>query len=219
LTASELLSAPPGEGGLPVLVWRFDQPMTAASTASAGGGVGIRRWVVNAQVPSGYSRRDPERHVDELASALDLAGPGVGMLTAADVASVVRIAETGVRVEATVGISHPVWAASDEPAQGEPRVGTINVVAFLPVPLSEAALLNALCTATEAKTQALLMAGVDGTGTASDAITVVCSPRGVVEPFGGPRSRWGAPLARVVCAAVRTGCTPRAGAAAERVRS
>ena len=162
--------------------------------------------MINAQVPPGYLRRDPGRHVGELASALGLTGPGVGMLTAVDVASVVRVLEAGVSVETTVGVSHPVWAASTEPVGEEPRAGTINVVAFVPTALSDAALLNALCTITEAKSQALLLAGIEGTGTASDAVTLVCLPGDEVEPFGGPRSRWGAPLARAVFAAVRTGC-------------
>jgi adenosylcobinamide amidohydrolase len=93
-----------------------------------------------------------------------------------------------------------------DPIEAAPRAGTINVVAFVPAVLSDAALLNALCTITEAKSQALWLAGIEGTGTASDAVTLVCPPRGEVEPFGGPRSRWGAPLARAVCAAVRNGC-------------
>ena len=171
--------------------------------------------MINAQVPPGYRRRDPGRHVGELASALGLSGPGVGMLTAVDIASVVRVVDTGVSVETTVGVSHPVWAASTEPIGEEPRAGTINIVAFVPTAFSDAALLNALCTITEAKSQALLLAGIEGTGTASDAVTVVCPAGGAVEPFGGPRSRWGAPLARAVCAAVRNGCPgpPTAGTA------
>jgi len=207
LITSDLLASSHGTEGLPLLVWRFGQPMTVASTAPSGGGIGFRRWIINAQVPLDYSRRDPERHVEELATAQSLPGPGVGMLTAADVASVVRVEDSGVSVETTVGISHPVWAASAERPEGEPRTGTINVVAFVPTTFSEAALLNALCTATEAKSQALFLAGIEGTGTASDAVTVVCASRGSTEVFGGPRSRWGAPLARAVCAAVQKGCT------------
>lgn len=215
MIAPELVASHHRAAGLPLLVWRFDQPMTVASTAPAGGGIGRRRWMINAQVPPDYRRRDPERHVGELASALGLSGPGVGMLTAVDIASVVRVVDTGVSVETTVGVSHPVWAASTEPIGEEPRAGTINIVAFVPTAFSEAAMLNALCTITEAKSQALLLAGIEGTGTASDAVTLVCSPRGAVEPFGGPRSRWGAPLARAVCAAVRNGCAgpPTAGTA------
>jgi adenosylcobinamide amidohydrolase len=75
----------------------------------------------------------------------------------------------------------------------------------LPVRFTEAALLNALCTATEAKSQALFEAGVPGTGTASDAVTVVCPLAGAAEEFAGPRSAWGARLARTVHAAVLAG--------------
>ena len=42
-------------------------------------------------------------------------------------------------------------------------------------------------------------------GTASDAVCVVCPASGPVQPFGGPRSELGAPLARAVCEAVRGG--------------
>jgi adenosylcobinamide amidohydrolase len=63
-------------------------------------------------------------------------------------------------------------------------------------------LLNALCTATEAKSQALAERQVPGTGTPSDAITVVCPPDEPAEPFCGPRSEWGARLARAVHAAI-----------------
>jgi adenosylcobinamide amidohydrolase len=69
----------------------------------------------------------------------------------------------------------------------------------------DAALANLLCTVTEAKVQALFEGAVDGTGTASDAVTVLCPAGGESEPFGGPRSRYGAPLARAVYAAVRAG--------------
>ena len=68
----------------------------------------------------------------------------------------------------------------------------------------DAALANALVTATEAKAQALFEAGVPGTGTASDAVAVCCPPGGT-EPYGGPRSTWGARLARAVHAAVEGG--------------
>jgi adenosylcobinamide amidohydrolase len=187
------------------LVWRFDSPLLAASTAPVGGGIGRRDWVVNAQVPRDYGRRDVDAHVRQLAAGLGLSGRGVGMLTAAAVGRAVRTLEGGVRVEATVGLTLPVWAADDDAVPAPVRPGTINVVVFVPARHDDAAMANLLCTVTEAKVQALFDGGVAGTGTASDAVTVLCPADGDAEPFGGPRSTFGAPVARAVHAAVRAG--------------
>lgn len=188
---------------LPVLVWRFDRPRLTISSAPYGGGVGERGWVLNATVPSGYDRRDPDRHIAEIAAELKLTGPGTGLLTAVDVRKVVSVTERGVTAEVTTGVGVPTWAAAPDEA-GE-RIGTINVVCRLPVRLGPAALVNAVATVTEAKSQALFEAGVDGTGTATDAVVLLCPTVGPAEPYGGPRSRIGAALARAVHEAVSSG--------------
>ena len=210
MSASEL-HAFGGEPALAALAWRLDAPLLSASTAPVGGGIGLREWVVNVQVPAGYGRRDLPAHVAEVVAALGLAGVGVGMLTAAEVAEVATAEDAGVRVEATVGLTRPVWAAApaEESLIPDGAPGTVNLVVFVPVRHSEAALANLLCTVTEAKVQALLEAGVAGTGTASDAVTVLCAASGATEPFGGPRSAYGAPVARAVHAALRSGMTGR----------
>ncbi len=87
-----------------------------------------------------------------------------------------------------------------------PRPGTINIVLAVPAPLTDAALVNAVATATEAKVQALLDAGFDCSGTPTDAVCVAAhAPRPGEEPhaFAGPRSLWGSRLARAVHTAVR----------------
>lgn len=187
----------------PVLVWRFDRPRMAISSAPYGGGVGERGWVLNATVPSGYDRLDPDRHVAEIAAELKLTGPGTGLLTAVDVRKVVSVTERGVTAEVTTGVGVPTWAAAPD-AAGE-RIGTINAVCRLPVRMSPAALVNAVATVTEAKSQALFEAGVEGTGTATDAVVLLCPSFGPMEPYGGPRSRVGAALARAVREAVSSG--------------
>ncbi len=199
-----------GSHSLPVLVWRLPTPMRSISTSACGGGTGMRRWVVNAQVPPGYARRDPEHHLTKLAVSLGLPGRGNGMLTAADVRNYQSRLEDGVEVVATVGIGRPILAAhrGDEaptPEAAGCRAGTINVVALLPERLSDAALVNAVVTATEAKVQALRDAAIGGTGTATDALCILCPDEGTAAPFGGPRSPWGARLARAVHAAVVAG--------------
>jgi adenosylcobinamide hydrolase len=132
------------------------------------------------------------------------------MLTAAEVRRYVTAADEGVRCAATVGLSHPVFAAA--PSEEAGPVGTINTFCWVPEPLRDAALVNLVVTATEAKTQALTELGVPGTGTASDAIVIAC-PDGTGARFGGPRSLWGARLARAVHAATLRGAREWAGPA------
>ncbi|MFE9692029.1 adenosylcobinamide amidohydrolase [Micromonospora sp. NPDC005806] len=206
MLSEPFLTTRPEDGwDVPLLVWRAEEPLLAVGTAPLGGGMGVRRWVVNATVPMSYDRDDPADHLAELAAGLSLAGPGVGLLTGVDVAEVVTRADTGVRVWATVGLGTPVWAAAPAPATPAQRVGTVNVVAYVPARLGDAALVNAVATATEAKAQAIWELGLPATGTPTDAITVLCPADGTPAAYGGPRSTWGAPLARAVHAAVLAG--------------
>ncbi|MEO3776282.1 adenosylcobinamide amidohydrolase [Micromonospora sp. B11E3] len=193
---------------VPLLVWRPGRPLLAVSSAPLGGGIGVRNWVVNATVPMSYHRDDPADHLAELADQLGLDGPGVGLLTGVDVAEVVTRADGGVHVWATVGLGTPVQAAAAEPEPAgcpTPRVGTVNIVVQVPARLGDAALVNAVATATEAKTQAIRELGLTATGTPTDAVAVLCPADGPPVAYGGPRSTWGAPLARAVHAAVLAG--------------
>ncbi|MBK9180211.1 MAG: adenosylcobinamide amidohydrolase [Acidimicrobiales bacterium] len=200
------------------LAWRPPHPLRVASTSLVGGGVGERSWFLNAQVAADYGRVDGAEYLRRLASGcgVDEGGEtGVGMLTAVDVRAARRAADGGVEVVATVGLGWPTWAAA--PPDADPGVGgpgTVNVWVVVPAALSDAALVNAVATATEAKVQALHEAGVAGTGTASDAVAVAAPTVGEADPFGGPRSAWGACLARAVHTAVLDGA--RADAAAAR---
>jgi adenosylcobinamide hydrolase len=187
-----------------MLVWRFPEPVRAIASSPLGGGLGVRHWMINATVDREYARMDPHTHLGELASGLGLTGPGAGMLTAFDVEGAVTSQDSGVGVVATVGLGYPVKAAADE-EEGPTTVGTINTVVWVPARLSDAALVNAVVTATEAKVQALGEYGVAATGTASDAVFIACPTDGPPEPYGGPRSTWGSRLARAVYAAVTEG--------------
>lgn len=197
-----------GTGGTrPALVWRCATPVRSLATTLVGGGIGECSWVVNAEVHRDYRRDDPVAHAAAIAAELGLAaGRGAVFLTAAPVLEVTCADDDGARCEATVGVSAPTWAAAPDGASSEWQPGTINLVCWVPAPMCDAALANLLATATEAKVQALHEAGVPGTGTASDALAVLC-PFGATEPYGGPRSAWGARLARAVHAAVTSGLT------------
>ncbi|MFD5349254.1 adenosylcobinamide amidohydrolase [Streptomyces anulatus] len=190
------------------------------SSAVLGGGIGPRAWILNAQVPGGYPRLDPDRHLAEIAAAEGLTGPGAGLMTAADVAAYTTGHDGGVTATVTAGLGVRGWAAVPDTATRAPRrpedaevpgapfrPGTVNIVVTLPVALSDAALVNAVATATEAKVQALLDAGLDCSGTPTDAVCVAAPEPGQDggEPFAGPRSTWGARIARAVHTAVLAG--------------
>lgn len=193
-------------GGHSALVWRTAPGWQTVSSAVLGGGIGPCSWVLNAEVDLSYSRLDPEQHLQKLVCEAGLTGPGVGMLTAASVMRFTRAEDGGVEVVATTGLSKPTWAAAAaEAIQPVSAPGTINLIASVPVRLSHAALVNAVITVTESKAQAMIAAGMPGTGTASDAVCIACPATGSPEPFAGPRSRWGAPLARATYQTVRCG--------------
>ena len=152
----------------PVLVREFGPGWRAVSTALLGGGLGTCAWWLDAQVDTEYFNPDPVAHARSIAAALGLApDAGCAMLTAADVRRWAAATDEGVEVAATVGLGLPVHAAVPAEVaalEGARRVGTINVLAVVPAPLSDAALVNAVVTATEAKVQALAEAGVAGNG-------------------------------------------------------
>jgi adenosylcobinamide amidohydrolase len=194
---------PPESPAGPTLVWRVGDVYEAISSAAVAGGRCTPQWVVNIGVPPDYARSDLDQHASEVAEALDLRGIGIALFTSARLDFCRTAAVGGVQVDCTAGIGKPTFAASAESQPVEWTPGTINIVATLPRPLTEAAAVNAVITMTEAKTQALGDLGVPGTGTASDAVVVLWPSEGVPETFCGPRSDLGVPLANATYQAVR----------------
>jgi adenosylcobinamide amidohydrolase len=190
-------------------VWRFDAPVRCIASTVLGGGVGTREWVVSATVPLDYAEADPSAHAARIAASLGCTGSGAVLLTGVDVRRALEVADGGAVVWSTTGLDVITLAAAPEGAHERWQPGTINVVAWAPVPLADAALVNLVATVAEAKAQALRGAGIDATGTPSDA-TVVCCPLGAASGadehrYGGPRSVWGARVARAAHAAIAQG--------------
>jgi len=167
------------------------------------------QWVLNIGVGSNYQRTDLSEHAREVAAELDVRGTGVAMFTAVDLSRWQRCDFEGVTVDATVGISHPTWAAQPGESGEAVSPGTINLVVQVPVGLDPGAAVNAVVTATEAKTQALSAHGVPGTGTATDAVAILWPAGTAMERFAGPRSQWGSRIGEAVYRAVWSGARPR----------
>lgn len=211
-----LVAVPPVGGAIgPCLVWRFDDPRPVVSTAILGGGTGSASWILNVSVAGDYARLDPADHLGEIAAYLGLIGSGVAMMTAVPVDRREVVEVEGAIVTATVGVGTPTWAADPEASVGNESLtpGTINLVTAIPADLEPGAMVNMATTITEAKTQALIEAGIAGTGTATDAVCVVGDHDAAASSFGGPRSEWGARVAMATHRAVTLGLRTAGGTA------
>ena len=160
-------------------------------------------WILNVGVERGYARTDLDEHAAGIALKLGLAGRGTALFTAVDVRGVCRTECDGVVVHATVGVSGPTWAAGSELVPESSEAGTINVVVQLRSTDPGAAVTPRWTP--RAKVQALAEHGIDGTGTATDAVVVAWPATGHQERFAGPRSVWGRKLAIAVHSAVQAG--------------
>ena len=198
-------------GDRPVLWWEADRAWRSVSSGVLGGGIGTSRWVLNATVPSDFDDDVPAEYLARLANAVGLAPEaGIGLLTAVDVRFAVTVARPGVTMCVTTGVGlHASWAAAHDARVTEHAgAGTVNAVAWLDHPVTPDALVNGVMTVTEAKTQAFFEAGIDGTGTCTDTVTLLCPvPAGDEEPtrYLGSRSPVGQALATAAHAAVATG--------------
>ncbi len=106
----------------PVAVWRPEADFLAASTAVLGGGLGPRRWILNASVDADYRDPDPADHLSRIARAQGLDGDGIGLMTAVDVRDSHWAGDDGVEALATVGLGWPTWAAAGGRAGEQRRV-------------------------------------------------------------------------------------------------
>ena len=176
--------------GFPVLVWRFAAPCSRSRRRAR------RRHraavvVVNAQVPHDYERTDLDR-----ARRRDRRGARVRRRRrrhadrGASVDGVTTAHGRCVEACATVGTPRPTWAA--DAGRPRERVAAGNDQRrrrSCRVALADAALVNAVDDRDRGEDAGAVRAEVAGTGTASDAVCVVCPAAGAAEPFA--RSAFG----------------------------
>jgi adenosylcobinamide amidohydrolase len=186
-------------------VWS-EAPLAVLGSAIVGAELARTRHIVNMHVHKDYDGRAPGADLTALARAWGIVEPFVGLMTAArpDQAQVAIEEGAGATVAAivTVGLSHPVAAGVTEAMHL--RAGTINIILVVDAQLTQAARVNAVITATEAKALALAEAGVRAphgglaSGTGTDAVVVASTERGPSFEYAGPITPIGAMMARAV---------------------
>jgi len=186
------------------------ESMRVLSSALMGGGLGWARHFCNFHVDKGYDCREP---VDDLRTwllARDIPpADTIAMMTAVRLSGLAVIraeeAEYSVLVAVTAGVGNAVDITAA--ARDDPRLlpGTINIMAFIDGHPTDAALVNACLSVTEAKTRALLergvrdtMTGTPATGTSTDCIAIAATLRGKATPYAGSGTRLGRTLGRAV---------------------
>jgi iron complex transport system ATP-binding protein len=195
------------------VVVRAERPLRAVSSAIVGGGLVEARAIVNLHVPKGFQCADSEGHLAEFARRRAVPAPFVGLLTGAatDRAELATEHLGGLSASAVVTVGLSNRSAAGRSAQAMWRPSTINTIVLVDAAPEDAALVNLVITATEAKALALAEAGISTreggvvTGTSTDAVVVAATGRGPGCRFGGPVSDLGWLVARAVKAALDAG--------------
>jgi iron complex transport system ATP-binding protein len=155
-----------------------DAPLLALSSAVVGGGLQQARHCINLHVPRDYDGRAPADDLATAARALGIGEPVVGLMTAVDLDRAQLLVEHAGNARVvgivTVGLGNTIAAGRSAPA--ELRPGTINAILIADARLAQAALVNAIITATEAKTLALSR--------------LACARRMVARPAAPAPTRW-----------------------------
>jgi iron complex transport system ATP-binding protein len=170
------------------------------------------RDILSLKVDDSLECQWPERFARARATEMGLDQPFVGLLTGVslDCAKVAVREGPGTSAVAVVTAGgRNLCAAGLSPAWNGPVWGTINTIAIVHARLSDAALLNLLTVATEAKALALRERGVlteegfPATGTSTDAVVVACTGDGPRQRYGGPVTLAGHLVGSVVLQAMR----------------
>ena len=189
-------------------------PLAVLSSAVVGGGLCSARDIVNMHVDKDYDGGSPEDDLAAFAASCGVGGPFVGLMTAAYTEHACVVAESldGVTVAAvvSVGLSNTSNAGVTPPLAGSP--GTINAILLIDAALTPSAMVNAVVTATEAKTMTLTEwdvrtpQGDPASGTSTDAVVVACTGQGTGLSYAGPATSVGWLVARTVRAAIARLC-------------
>ncbi len=200
-----------------------EQPLAVLGSALVGGGRRQSRHILNMHVDDVPPEARPEELLAAFAAARGVGEPFVGLMTAAatEHARVVSLSRGGVTVAAVVsvglsntcsaGVTPPAHVPRDvPPAPAAP--GTINVILVIDAELEQSAMVNAVITATEAKTMTLLEwdvrtpQGEPASGTSTDSVVVACTGRGSRQAYAGPATVTGWLIARTVRDAITQIC-------------
>jgi adenosylcobinamide hydrolase len=135
----------------------------AASTGT-GGGIRSVSTLLNHTIPADRHQDNPEKEIERVAAAAGIGQDLFGLLTAVPAEQACVLQYDFVTVFITAGIRR------EPPA----TAGSINIIVTCSEGMEDAALLETIMVATEAKAEALLGLDLPATGTTADAVIAAC---------------------------------------------
>ncbi|MFD0711422.1 adenosylcobinamide amidohydrolase [Paenibacillus sp. GCM10027626] len=189
------------------------KPLHSLSSAVYGGGFQSVKRIINWKVPLHYDCSDP---IGDFRAMLADCGyepdSAVGFLTAAKLTHAAFREESGDRFAivcmSTAGIGNAARSGVARPSFAAYKPGTINTFVLIDGDMTPSAMVNAVITATEAKSAALqdldvtdTLNGLPATGTTTDAVTVAVSQSGrygVRHDYAGTATTIGNAIGRLV---------------------
>lgn len=200
-------------------------PLKTVSSAVHNPGIGWFRTFINRRVTPDYACDDAKL---DMATYIEQHGfhtaDTVGMMTAVmtEHAEVEQFQGDfgSIIVMVTAGVGNAVDVAQSLTRDREQKIGTINTWVIVNGKLSDEAFIQAMITATEAKTKALHaesiqdpLTGTIATGTSTDSLLIAATQQGVMLSYAGPVT----PLGKLIGHGVYT-CTQRAIRAYQRAK-
>jgi adenosylcobinamide hydrolase len=198
------------------LLFRGRESMRTLNSSPWGGGFGMHTCLVNRQVNKDYNEEEPIEEMNVFLRKEELQpDQTASMLTAASVKDVgsYQLAwekpgeaeRLEVQAWVTVGLSNKARSGHELPITSI-YPGTINSIILVNESMTDAAMVNAVITATEAKAAALQDLGVrihepDGklaTGTTTDAVLIAATQQGRLHRYAGTATQLGYLIGRTV---------------------
>ncbi|MGC8949199.1 MAG: bifunctional adenosylcobinamide hydrolase/alpha-ribazole phosphatase CbiS [Thermoprotei archaeon] len=177
--------------------------MEVLSSAVFNGGRRKAQYIINHRVSKTFDDPKPALYLKNVIEKLGLPHDStIGLMTAADVHNASIINEGPVTAIITAGLSNTATAGDDIAVQ---NIGTINMIIIVNGLLNENAFVDAIITATEAKTVALdqldIISRVSrkrATGTTTDSIVIACTQQGERYEYAGTATKIGNMIAKSV---------------------
>lgn len=186
------------------------QPLKVVSSAVHNAGIGWYDTLLNRSIAKDYNiERVTEETLQFLMDNQFSPTSTVVMLTAVPAHTVAIQSFTGthcnITVMVTAGIGNSIDVSRAYERNDAPYIGTINTWVIVNGKLSDEAFLQAMMTATEAKTKALqemcitdAKTGTIATGTATDSLLIAATQHGADLPYAGPITELGKLIGRGV---------------------